>query len=255
MKLNQIRAVITGGASGLGNAVAQRLMGAGAQVTLIDVNDAAGQAAAKALGAAARFQKVDVTNEAALTAAMAQAHSDMGGLNVAVNCAGIGWPRRMVNKEGPMPGEIFRKVIEVNLVGTLLVSKSAAGVMVNNTPNEEGERGVIVMTASVAAFDGQIGQVPYSASKGGIVGMTLPMARDLAGNGIRVMTIAPGVFKTPMVAALSQEVQDSLGKQVPFPSRLGRPEEYAALVAHICENSMLNGECIRLDGAIRMAPK
>ena len=154
-----------------------------------------------------------------------------------------------------MPGEFFRKVIEVNLIGTLLVAKSAAGVMSDNTPNEEGERGVIVMTASVAAFDGQIGQVPYSASKGGIVGMTLPMARDLSANGIRVMTIAPGIFKTPMMAALPQEAQDSLGKQVPFPPRLGRPEEYAALVAHICENTMLNGECIRLDGAIRMAPQ
>ena len=255
MKLNQIRAVITGGASGLGNAVAQRLIAAGAQVTLIDVNEAAGQAAAKALGSSARFQTVDVTKEDAVGAAMTKAHSEMGGLNVAVNCAGIGWPRRMVNKEGPLPGEIFRKVIEVNLVGTLLVAKSAAGVMVNNTPNDEGERGVIVMTASVAAFDGQIGQVPYSASKGGIVGMTLPMARDLSANGVRVMTIAPGIFKTPMVAALSQEVQDSLGKQVPFPPRLGRPDEYAALVAHICENTMLNGECIRLDGAIRMSPK
>jgi len=255
MKLNQVRAVITGGASGLGNAVAQRLVAAGAQVTLLDVNDAAGQAAAKALGSSARFQTVDVTKEDAVGAAMTKAQSDMGGLNVAVNCAGIGWPRRMVNKEGPLPGEIFRKVIEVNLVGTLLVAKSAAGVMVNNTPNDEGERGVIVMTASVAAFDGQIGQVPYSASKGGIVGMTLPMARDLSANGVRVMTIAPGIFKTPMVAALSQEVQDSLGKQVPFPPRLGRPDEYAALVAHICENTMLNGECIRLDGAIRMSPK
>ena len=255
MKLNQVRAVVTGGASGLGNAVAQRLVAAGAKVTLIDVNEAAGQAAAKALGASAYFQTVDVTNENVVAGAIAKAQSDMGGLNLAVNCAGIGWPRRIVNKEGPMPGDLFRKVIEVNLIGTLLVSKTAAAAMQGNTPNEEGERGVIIMTASVAAFDGQIGQVAYSASKGGVVGMTLPMARDLSGLGVRVMTIAPGIFKTPMMAALPQEAQDSLGKQVPFPPRLGRPEEYAALVAHICENTMLNGECIRLDGAIRMTPK
>ena len=255
MKLNTIRAVVTGGASGLGNAVAQRLVAAGAQVTLLDVNQAAGETAAKALGAAARFTQVDVANEAAVNAAITQAQQDMGGLNLAVNCAGVAWPRRIVNKEGAMPGEFFRKVIEINLVGTLLVAKAAAAAMQSNAPNEEGERGVIVMTASVAAFDGQIGQVAYSASKGGVVGMTLPMARDLSGLGIRVMTIAPGIFKTPMMAALPQEAQDSLGKQVPFPPRLGRPDEYAALVTHICENSMLNGECIRLDGAIRMAPR
>jgi NAD(P)-dependent dehydrogenase (short-subunit alcohol dehydrogenase family) len=255
MKLNSVRAVITGGASGLGNAVAQRLVAAGAQVTLIDVNEAVGQAAAKALGNAARFATVDVTKEEVVNAAIAKAQSDMGGINLAVNCAGIAPPRRIVNREGAMPADFFRKVIEVNLVGTLLVSKAAAAAMQANTPNEEGERGVIIMTASVAAFDGQIGQVAYSASKSGVVGMTLPMARDLSSLGIRVMTIAPGIFKTPMMASLPQEAQDSLGKQVPFPPRLGRPEEYAALVTHICENSMLNGECIRLDGAIRMAPK
>jgi NAD(P)-dependent dehydrogenase (short-subunit alcohol dehydrogenase family) len=255
MKLSDIRAVITGGASGLGNAVATRMVAAGAKVTILDVNQAAGEAAAKSLGPATRFQAVDVTNEAAVSAAVAQAAKDMGGLNLAVNCAGIGVPRRLVNKEGPMPGDMFRKTIEVNLVGSLLVSKAAAAAMQANAPNEEGERGVIVMTASVAAFDGQIGQVAYSASKGGIVAMTLPMARDLASAGIRVMTIAPGIFKTPMMAQLPQEAQDSLGRQVPFPPRLGRPDEYASLVAHICENTMLNGECIRLDGAIRMAPK
>lgn len=255
MKLNEVRAVITGGASGLGNAVAQRLVGAGAKVTLLDVNEAAGQAAAAALGNGAFFQSVDVSKESVVDAAMLQAKNDMGGINLAVNCAGVAWPRRIVNKEGAMPGEFFRKVIEINLVGTLLVAKAAAQAMRDNTPNEEGERGVIVMTASVAAYDGQIGQVAYSASKAGVVGMTLPMARDLSSNGIRVMTIAPGIFKTPMMASLPQEAQDSLGKQVPFPPRLGKPEEYAALVAHICENPMLNGECIRLDGAIRMAPK
>jgi NAD(P)-dependent dehydrogenase (short-subunit alcohol dehydrogenase family) len=255
MKLDQLRAIVTGGASGLGNAVAQRLVKGGAKVTLLDINEAAGQAAAKALGAGAFFQAVNVADESAVNAVMAKAQMDMGGLNLAVNCAGIGAPRRTVNKEGPIPGDAFRKVIEVNLIGTLLVSKTAAGLMQANTPNEEGERGVIIMTASVAAFDGQIGQVSYSASKGGIVGMTLPMARDLSSLGIRVMTIAPGIFKTPMMAALPQEAQDSLGRQVPFPPRLGRPEEYAALVQHICENPMLNGETIRLDGAIRMAPK
>jgi NAD(P)-dependent dehydrogenase (short-subunit alcohol dehydrogenase family) len=255
MKLNDVRAVITGGASGLGHAVAQRLIGAGARVALWDVNEEAGATAAKALGAQAHFQPVDVTNESAVNDAIEHAQRDMGGLNAAVNCAGVAWPRRIVNKEGPMPGDFFRKVIEINLIGTLLVAKAAAARMQSNTPNEDGECGLIVMTASVAAFDGQIGQVAYSASKGGVVGMTLPMARDLASSGIRVMTIAPGIFKTPMMASLPQEAQDSLGKQVPFPPRLGRPEEYASLVTHICENVMLNGECIRLDGAIRMAPK
>lgn len=255
MKLNQIRAVISGGASGLGHSVATTLVKAGAQVTLLDVNEEAGRAAAATLGPAAHFQRVDVTDEAGVQAAVQQAMSTMGAVNLAVNCAGVAWARRMVNKEGAMPGDFFRKVIEINLVGTLLVAKSAAVAMQANQPNEEGERGVIIMTASVAAFDGQVGQVAYSASKGAVVGMTLPMARDLASVGIRVMTIAPGIFRTPMMAAMPQDVQDSLARQIPFPSRLGRPDEYAALVAHICENSMLNGECIRLDGAIRMAPK
>jgi len=255
MKLNQVRAVITGGASGLGNAVAQRLVAAGGQVTLLDVNEASGIAAAKALGSAARFKAVNVTDENAVNAAIAAAVAEMGSINVAVNCAGIAPPRRLVNKEGAMPGDLFRKVIEINLVGTLLVAKAAAAAMQTNQPNEEGERGVIIMTASVAAFDGQIGQVAYSASKGGVVAMTLPMARDLSTSGVRVMTIAPGIFKTPMMASLPQEAQDSLGRQVPFPPRLGNPDEYAALAAHICENTMLNGETIRLDGAIRMSPK
>jgi NAD(P)-dependent dehydrogenase (short-subunit alcohol dehydrogenase family) len=179
----------------------------------------------------------------------------MGGLNLAVSCAGVGWPKRMVGKEGPMPGEFFRKVIEINLVGTLLLCKEAAAVMQQNTPNAEGERGALVMTASVAAFDGQIGQVAYAASKGGVVGMTLPMARELASSGIRVVTIAPGLFMTPMLAALPQEARDSLGQQVPFPPRLGRPAEYAQLVGQVIQNPMLNGETIRLDGAIRMAPR
>jgi NAD(P)-dependent dehydrogenase (short-subunit alcohol dehydrogenase family) len=207
------------------------------------------------LGERASFVETDVTSEAAVNAAVAAAARTMGGLNVAVNCAGVGWPKRMVGRDGPMPGDFFRKVIEINLVGTLLVCKAAAAEMQKNAPTADGERGAIVMTASVAAFDGQIGQVAYSASKGGIVGMTLPMARELAAFGIRVVTIAPGLFLTPMMAALPAEAQESLGKQVPFPPRLGRPREYAALVRQIVENPMLNGATIRLDGAIRMAPR
>ncbi len=207
------------------------------------------------LGAAASFHKVDVTAESAVTAAVAAATTAMGRLNLAVSCAGVGWPKRMVGKEGTMPGDFFRKVIEINLIGTLLLCKEAAAAMQQNTPNAAGERGALVMTASVAAFDGQIGQVAYAASKGGVVGMTLPMARELASCGIRVVTIAPGLFMTPMLAALPEEARDSLGKQVPFPPRLGRPSEYAQLVGQIVENPMLNGETIRLDGAIRMAPR
>jgi NAD(P)-dependent dehydrogenase (short-subunit alcohol dehydrogenase family) len=255
MQLSEVRAVVTGGASGLGYATAERLIAAGARVTLFDVNQAAGQQAVERLGANARFDAVDVTDEQAVDAAVERARAEMGTINLVVNCAGVAWPRRIVNKEGPMPGDFFRKVVEINLVGTLLVAKAAAAAMQKNEPNAQGERGLILMTASVAAFDGQIGQVAYSASKAGIVGMTLPMARDLASSGIRVMTIAPGIFATPLMASLPREAQESLGKQVPFPPRLGRPEEYAALVAHLCENVMLNGECIRLDGAIRMAPR
>jgi len=196
-----------------------------------------------------------VTSETAVDAAVAEALQAMGGLDVAVNCAGVGWPKRLVGRDGPMPGDFFRKVIEINLVGTLLVCKAAAAAMQKNAPNADGERGVIVMTASVAAFDGQIGQVAYAASKGGVVGMTLPMARDLSSSGIRVVTVAPGLFLTPMMAALPLEARESLGKQVPFPPRLGHPSEYASLVRQIIENPMLNGETIRLDGAIRMAPR
>jgi NAD(P)-dependent dehydrogenase (short-subunit alcohol dehydrogenase family) len=179
----------------------------------------------------------------------------MGGLTAAVNCAGIGPPRKLVGKDGPMPGDYFRKIVEINLVGTLLVAAQAAAAMQQNTPNGDGERGVIIMTASVAAFDGQIGQIAYSASKGGVVGMTLPMARELASSGIRVMTIAPGLFETPLLAGLPDEAKVSLGKQVPFPPRLGQPPEFALFVRQIIENVMLNGETVRLDGAIRMAPR
>ena len=255
MQLKESHAVVTGGASGLGLAVAGMIVQAGGKVTLLDVNEAQGTAAAASLGAQATFIATDVTDESAVNSAIERAREQMGRLNAAISCAGIGNPARLVGKQGPMAGAFFRKMIEINLVGTLLVSKAAAVAMQQNPPSADGERGVIVMTASVAAFDGQIGQVAYSASKGGIVGMTLPMARDLASSGIRVMTVAPGLFATPMMKSLPQEAQDSLGKQTPFPPRLGHPDEFAAMVAHIVENTMLNGETIRLDGAIRMQPR
>jgi NAD(P)-dependent dehydrogenase (short-subunit alcohol dehydrogenase family) len=256
MLIQDTRAIVTGGASGLGLAVAEMIVAVGGKVALLDVNDTAGVDAVRALGPAASFHMADVTSEAAVTASVAAANAALGGgLNLAVSCAGVGWPKRMVGKEGTMPGDFFRKVIEINLLGTLFLCKEAAAVMQKNTPNAEGERGALVMTASVAAFDGQIGQVAYAASKGGVVGMTLPMARELASSGIRVMTIAPGLFMTPMMAGLPEEARDSLGKQVPFPPRLGRPSEYAQMVRQIVENPMLNGETIRLDGAIRMAPR
>ena len=255
MLIQDIRAIVTGGASGLGLAVVEDVIAAGGRATMLDVNDAAGLEAAQRLGERSAFQKVDVTSESAVDAAVQSAVTSMGGLNLAVNCAGVGWPKRLVGKDGPMPGEFFRKVIEINLVGTLLVCKAAAAAMQKGAPNAAGERGAIVMTASVAAFDGQIGQVAYAASKGGIVGMTLPMARELAAFGIRVVTIAPGLFLTPMMASLPKEAQESLGKQVPFPPRLGHPSEFASLVRQVAENPMLNGETIRLDGSIRMAPR
>ncbi|HUX72306.1 MAG TPA: SDR family NAD(P)-dependent oxidoreductase [Steroidobacteraceae bacterium] len=255
MQLSDIRALVSGGASGLGHALAARLIRAGASVALLDVDEAQGRQAAAALGARAAFIGADVTDEAAVERAVERAARSMGAINAAVNCAGIGTPGRLVGRQGAMPAAFFRKMIEINLTGTVLVSKAAAIAMQANAPNADGERGVIVMTASVAAFDGQIGQVAYSASKGGIVAMTLPMARELASSGIRVMTVAPGLFLTPMLQSLPQEAQDSLGKQTPFPPRLGRPDEYAALVCQILENAMLNGETIRLDGAIRMQPR
>jgi NAD(P)-dependent dehydrogenase (short-subunit alcohol dehydrogenase family) len=255
MLIQDVRAVVTGGASGLGLAVVESVVAAGGRAVVLDVNDAAGQDAVRRLGARVVFQHTDVTSEEAVNAAVEAAAAATGGINLAVNCAGVGWPKRLVGKEGPMPADFFRKVIEINLVGTLLVCKAAAAAMQKNTPNSDGERGVLVMTASVAAFDGQVGQVAYSASKGGIVGMTLPMARELASSGIRVVTVAPGLFLTPMMASLPKEAQESLGRQVPFPPRLGHPAEYASLVRQIVENPMLNGETIRLDGSIRMAPR
>jgi NAD(P)-dependent dehydrogenase (short-subunit alcohol dehydrogenase family) len=252
MQLKETHAVITGGASGLGLAVAGLIVKSGGQVVLLDVNAAEGASAAATLGERALFIATDVTDEAAVDAAVAKAKVRMGRIDAAVNCAGIGAPARLVGRQGPMPAAFFRKMIEINLVGTVLTAKAAAVAMQQNAPNSAGERGVIVMTASVAAFDGQIGQVAYSASKGGIVAMTLPMARELASSAIRVMTVAPGLFATPMMKSLPQEAQDSLGKQTPFPPRLGNPDEYASMVGHILENTMLNGETIRLDGAIRM---
>jgi NAD(P)-dependent dehydrogenase (short-subunit alcohol dehydrogenase family) len=255
VQLKEVNAVVTGGASGLGLAVANRIVQAGGKVTILDVSLAQGSAAAASLGERAAFIATDVTNEASVDATIKNAQAAMGGINAAINCAGIGGGGRLVGKNGPLAGSAFRRTIEVNLVGTVLVAKAAAAAMQANSPNAQGERGVIVMTASVAAFEGQIGQVAYSASKGGIVAMTLPMARDMASSGIRVMTVAPGLFATPMLMGLPSDVRDSLGKQTPFPQRLGEPDEFAALVAHILENTMLNGETIRLDGAIRMQPR
>lgn len=247
--------IVTGGASGLGGATAKRIVDAGGKVVIADVNAQAGEAYAKELGEAnARFVKCDVTSEDDGKAAVAAARS-LGKLVGLVNCAGIGSAHKTVGKDGPYPLDKFTRVIQVNLIGTFNMLRLAAAEMVDNEPNNEGERGVIVNTASVAAFDGQIGQAAYSASKAGVAGMTLPIARDLARDGVRVLTIAPGLFLTPMLMSLPPAAQESLGKQVPFPSRLGRPDEYAQLVQQIFENSMLNGETIRLDGAIRMAPK
>ena len=251
MQTNGISALVTGGASGLGLATAQRLLAGGAHVTLFDLPASDGAEAAKDIGAT--FVPGDVTSETDAAAAV-QAAAGAGPLRVAVNCAGIGSAARTVGKEGPFELGLFRKVVEVNLIGTFNVIRLAAAEMAGHEPLD-GDRGVIVNTASVAAFDGQIGQAAYSASKGGIVGMTLPIARDLASRNIRVMTIAPGLFETPLLGGLPQESRDSLGGQVPHPSRLGQPAEYAHLVESIVGNPMLNGEVIRLDGAIRMAPK
>jgi NAD(P)-dependent dehydrogenase (short-subunit alcohol dehydrogenase family) len=247
--------VITGGASGLGAAAAEMLVAAGGHVVVADVKEDEGNAFATKLGSNARFVRCDVTDEAAAIAAVKLAVDTFGGVHGLVNCAGIVHGEKVVGKEGPHSLAGFRRAIDINLIGTFNVLRVAADAMARGAPNADGERGVIVNTASVAAFDGQIGQAAYSASKAAVVGMTLPIARELARFGIRVMTIAPGIFKTPMVASLAQDVQDSLGKMVPFPPRLGRPEEFAALVRAIIENPMLNGDTIRLDGAIRMAPK
>ncbi len=255
MELTSVRAVVTGGASGLGRATAARLVAAGARVALLDRPASAGADTAKSLGAGAVFTPADVTSADDVATALAQAAEHCGGLNVLVNCAGIGTAMKTLGKSGPAKLEEFTRVISVNLIGTFNCIRLAAVHMAKNAPAGDGERGVVINTASVAAFDGQIGQAAYSASKGGIVGMTLPVARDLAELGVRVVTIAPGIFETPLLGTLPEPVRASLAKQVPFPSRLGQPDEFAALACHIITNVMLNGETIRLDGAVRMAPR
>jgi NAD(P)-dependent dehydrogenase (short-subunit alcohol dehydrogenase family) len=255
MDLANAKAVVTGGASGLGFATAERVIAAGGQVVLLDVNDEQGAASVAKLGDRSMFISTDVSNEDAVKAAIQTAKEFMGGITLAVNCAGIATAGRTLGREGTWPAETFNRVIQINLVGSYNVTKEAAAVMQQNEPNAEGERGVVISTASVAAFEGQIGQAAYSASKGGIVGMMLPLAREFAQFGIRVNTIAPGIFKTPMMAGMPEDVQDSLGKQIPFPPRLGRPEEYADTAAFIYGNPVVNGETIRIDGAIRMQPK
>jgi len=255
MQLDQVKAIITGGASGLGHAVAQHLVANGGKVALFDVNEEKGQAAAQALGDAARFFRTDVTSEDGVVANVTAARDAMGGLNVVMNCAGILGAGRVLGKDGAMPLNTFATTVMVNLVGSFNVAKAGAALMQNNEAGEDGERGVIVNTASVAAYEGQIGQAAYSASKGGVVGMTLPMARELSRFGIRVATIAPGIFWTPMVDGMPEAVQQSLSASIPFPSRLGKPDEFAATVAFILGNRYINGETIRLDGAVRLQPK
>ena len=255
MQLRDKVAIITGGASGLGLATAEALVEKGAKVAIFDLNAEQGQAAVERLGKAARAFVVNVTDEVSVHAAIEQVKSIFGAVHICVNCAGVGSASRTVGKNGPMPLDAFARVIGINLIGTFNVTRLAAAAMQTNTPNDDGERGVIINTASVAAFDGQIGQVAYSASKGGVVGMTLPLARDLAVLGVRVNTIAPGIFNTPLMNASPDSVKLPLIEMTQFPKRLGYPSEYAQLALHIVENSFMNGETIRLDGAIRMAPR
>ena len=255
MQLDHVKAVISGGASGLGRAVAEHLLRHGARVFLLDVDAARGAQVAAELGSAADFLRTDVTDEAQLAGNLAQAAEHMGGLNTAIACAGILGAGRVLGKDGPMPLAGFARTVGVNLIGSFNLAKAAADLMQHNAPGEDGERGVIVFTASVAAFEGQIGQAAYSASKDGVVGMTLPMARELARIGVRVMTLAPGVFHTPMVEGMPAQVYESLCAQVPYPSRLGRPAEFADAVAFVIGNRYLSGSVIRLDGAIRLQPK
>jgi len=254
MKLEGMTALVTGAASGLGEATARALVADGANVALFDRSDKVVDLATS-LGSQARGYAVDVTDPAGVSDAIARILSQWGALHCAVSCAGIGTAAKIVGRQGPLDLAEFSRTIQVNLVGTFNILRLAADAMMKNEPNEEGERGVIINTASIAAFDGQIGQAAYAASKAGVVGLALPAAREFASVGIRVMTIAPGIFRTPMLAGLPEAAQKSLGQQVPFPSRLGDPAEYAALVKHIVANVMLNGEVIRLDGALRMAPK
>ena len=249
MEIDGIGALVAGGASGLGEATARELAARGARVTIADLNEAAGQALAAEIHG--DFVRADVTDESNVQAAVAAAD----GLRFAVSCAGVGWAERTVGRDGAAALGPFETVVRVNLIGTFNVLRLAAAAMAANEPDGEGERGAVLMTASIAAFDGQIGQAAYSASKGGVVGLTLPAARDLARFGIRVCTIAPGLFDTPLLAGLPEEARAKLGAQIPFPSRLGRPEEYGKLACHVAENTMLNGEVLRLDGALRMPPR
>ena len=256
MQLQNVIAIVTGGASGLGRATATRFAKNGAKVVICDLASSAGSAIASELGANVRFSPTDVTSEADVQAAMSLAETTWGKpVNVAVNCAGIATAARTISKKGPHDLSVFQRILTVNVVGTFNVIRLVSARLSETEAGPDGERGVLIDTASVAAFDGQIGQAAYSASKGAIAAMTLPIARDLSGFGIRICTIAPGLFKTPMLASLPDQVQNELAKTVPFPNRLGDPDEYAALAQHIVENVMLNGETIRLDGALRMAPK
>ena len=255
MRIDESVFLISGGASGLGLATARELVGRGGKVVLLDINAEAGQQALAELGGNARFVCADITREEDGQAAVAQALAAFGALHGLVNCAGVVPAEKVLGRNGAHGLDSFRRTVEINLIGSFNLLRLAAEAMAQNTPNAGGERGVIINTASVAAFDGQMGQVAYAASKGGVAALTLPAARDLARSGIRVMCVAPGVFETPMMAGMPQEVRDSLAANVPFPPRLGRPDEYAALVRHIVENPMLNGEVIRLDGALRMAAK
>jgi NAD(P)-dependent dehydrogenase (short-subunit alcohol dehydrogenase family) len=255
MRIEGASALVAGGASGLGEATVRRLHAGGASVVIADLNAERGEGLAEELGDRARFVEANVTDPEPVQAAVDAAAEGEGGLRVSICCAGIGWAQRTAGRQGAHDLEIFHNVVKVNLLGTFNVLRLAAAAMVDNEPDEGGERGVCVNTASIAAFDGQIGQVAYSASKGGIVGLTLPAARDLAGRGVRVLTIAPGTFDTPLLAALPEDAREELGRQIPFPSRLGDPTEFAALAAHIVDNPMLNGETIRLDGALRMPPR
>jgi 3-hydroxyacyl-CoA dehydrogenase / 3-hydroxy-2-methylbutyryl-CoA dehydrogenase len=255
MRIDGSSALVAGGASGLGAATVRRLHGAGASVVIADLNADAGEALAAELGERATFAAADVTDEDAVKAAVEAAAEAAGGVRISVCCAGIGWAQRVSGRQGPHDLGAFENVVRINLIGTFNVLRLAASAMSGNEPDDGGERGVCVNTSSTAAYDGQIGQVAYSASKGGIVGLTLPAARDLAGRGIRVVTIAPGTFDTPLLAALPADAREKLASQIPFPSRLGAPEEFAELAAHIVENPMLNGATLRLDGALRMPPR
>jgi NAD(P)-dependent dehydrogenase (short-subunit alcohol dehydrogenase family) len=255
MRIEGASALVAGGASGLGAATVRALHEAGATVAIADLNVDKGTELAAELGERASFMEANVTEAAAVSAAVEAAANAEGGLRISVCCAGIGWAQRTAGRQGPHDLQAFHNVIRVNLIGTFNVLRLAAAAMLDNEPDPGGERGVCVNTASIAAYDGQIGQVAYAASKGGIVGLTLPAARDLAGRGVRVMTIAPGTFDTPLLAALPEDARAGLGAQIPFPNRLGKPEEFAVLARHIVENAMLNGETIRLDGALRMPPR